>query len=88
MKRAHAVRFGIDYLNQQLNHFQPQGGTFQTVRGTFQFNGNSMFTVMKTILCLTARPCGYTLHWTRLACPIGLSRFTAANTEDSAGKTS
>ena len=27
--------------NQQLNHFQPQGGTFQTARGTFQFNGNS-----------------------------------------------
>jgi len=27
--------------NQQLNHFQPQGGTFQTVRGTFTFNGNS-----------------------------------------------
>jgi outer membrane receptor protein involved in Fe transport len=23
-----------------MNHFQPQGGTFQTVRGTFQFNGN------------------------------------------------
>lgn len=40
-KRAHAFRFGVDYQNQQLNHFQPQGGTFQTVRGTFQFNGNS-----------------------------------------------
>ena len=23
------------------NHFQPQGGTFQTARGTFQFNGNA-----------------------------------------------
>jgi hypothetical protein len=27
-------------VNQQINHFQPQGGTFQTARGTFQFNGN------------------------------------------------
>jgi hypothetical protein len=41
VKRAHALRFGWDYQNQQLNHFQPQGGTFQTTRGTFQFNGNS-----------------------------------------------
>lgn len=38
---SHAMRFGLDYQNQQINHFQPQGGTFQTVRGTFQFNGNS-----------------------------------------------
>jgi hypothetical protein len=37
----HSLRFGLDYQDQQLNHFQPQGGTFQTVRGTFQFNGNS-----------------------------------------------
>jgi hypothetical protein len=41
MKGAHTVRVGWDYQNQQLNHFQPQGGTFQTARGTFQFNGNS-----------------------------------------------
>ena len=41
MKGAHALRFGYDYQNQQMNHFQPQGGTFQTVRGTFQFNGNA-----------------------------------------------
>ena len=41
MKGAHAMRFGYDYQNQQMNHFQPQGGTFQTVRGTFQFNGNA-----------------------------------------------
>jgi len=40
VKPAHAFRFGWDYQNQQLNHFQPQGGTFQTVRGTFVFNGN------------------------------------------------
>jgi hypothetical protein len=41
LKGAHGLRFGVDYQNQQINHFQPQGGTFQTVRGTFQFNGNS-----------------------------------------------
>lgn len=41
LRGAHDFRFGVDYQNQQLNHFQPQGGTFQTVRGTFVFNGNS-----------------------------------------------
>ncbi len=41
LKGSHSFRFGLDYQNQQLNHFQPQGGTFQTVRGTFQFNGNA-----------------------------------------------
>jgi hypothetical protein len=40
VKGSHGWRFGLDYQNQQLNHFQPQGGTFQTVRGTFTFNGN------------------------------------------------
>jgi carboxypeptidase family protein/TonB-dependent receptor-like protein len=40
IKGAHGLRFGVDYQNQQINHFQPQGGAFQTVRGTFQFNGN------------------------------------------------
>jgi hypothetical protein len=40
LKGAHSFRFGGDYLNAQLNHFQPQGGAFQTVRGTFGFSGN------------------------------------------------
>jgi hypothetical protein len=40
LKGSHSFRFGADYLNPQLNHFQPQGGTFQTVRGTFGFSGN------------------------------------------------
>jgi hypothetical protein len=40
-KGSHAFRSGLDYSNQQLNHFQPQGGVFQTARGTFQFNGNA-----------------------------------------------
>jgi outer membrane receptor protein involved in Fe transport len=38
---AHNLRFGFDYMNQQINHFQPQGGTFQTARGTFTFDGNA-----------------------------------------------
>jgi hypothetical protein len=41
LRGSHSFRFGWDYQNQQLNHFQPQGGTFQTARGTFQFNGNA-----------------------------------------------
>lgn len=41
LKGAHSFRFGVDYLNAQLNHFQPQGGAFQTVRGTFGFSGNA-----------------------------------------------
>src|SRR5262245_22455294 len=41
LKGAHSFRFGFDYLNPQLNHFQPQGGTFQTVRGTFVFSGSA-----------------------------------------------
>jgi outer membrane receptor protein involved in Fe transport len=40
-KGGHTFRWGVDYSNQQINHFQPQGGTFQTARGTFQFNGNA-----------------------------------------------
>lgn len=38
---AHSLRFGLDYQKQRINHFQPQGADFQTVRGTFRFNGNS-----------------------------------------------
>ena len=38
---AHRLRGGFEWLDQQINHFQPQGGTFQTVRGTFIFNGQS-----------------------------------------------
>jgi hypothetical protein len=41
LKGAHSFRFGVDYLNPQLNHFQPQGGAFQTVRGSFGFSGNA-----------------------------------------------
>jgi hypothetical protein len=41
MKSAHSFRVGYEYQDQRINHFQPQGGTFQTVRGTFVFSGNS-----------------------------------------------
>ena len=36
---GHLFRLGGEFLNQQINHFQPQGGAFQTVRGTFTFSG-------------------------------------------------
>ena len=41
LKGAHSFRFGGDYLNPQINHFQPQGAAFQTVRGSFQFSGTA-----------------------------------------------
>jgi hypothetical protein len=41
VKGSHGFRFGFDYLKQRINHFQPQGGQFQTVRGTFGFNGST-----------------------------------------------
>src|SRR4030095_15769785 len=40
-KGAHSFRFGADYLKPQINHFQPQGAAFQTVRGSFQFSGTA-----------------------------------------------
>ena len=40
VKGTHALRGGIEWNHSQINHFQPQGGTFQNPRGTFQFNGN------------------------------------------------
>lgn len=36
----HNLRGGIEWNHTQLNHFQPQGGSFQTARGSFLFNGN------------------------------------------------
>jgi hypothetical protein len=39
-KGRHAFRGGIEWNHAQINHFQPQGGTFQEARGAFQFNGN------------------------------------------------
>ena len=36
---SHQLRYGVEYTRSDLNHFQPQGGSFQTVRGSFLFNG-------------------------------------------------
>lgn len=38
-KAKHALRGGIEWNHSQINHFQPQGGTFQQPRGSFEFNG-------------------------------------------------
>jgi hypothetical protein len=37
---SHNLRFGFEYDHYGLNHFQPQGGTFGTARGTFGFFGD------------------------------------------------
>ncbi len=39
IKGSHSIRAGFEYDKYALNHFQPQGGTFQTPRGSFQFDG-------------------------------------------------
>jgi hypothetical protein len=36
----HDLRFGFEYDRSGINHFQPQGGNFQTARGSFRFTGN------------------------------------------------
>ena len=49
---AHNLRFGFEYDKAALNHFQPQGGTFGTPRGTFGFDGSL------TVLCNAANASG------------------------------
>ena len=39
IKGSHNIRAGFEYDKFALNHFQPQGGTFGTARGTFGFDG-------------------------------------------------
>jgi outer membrane receptor protein involved in Fe transport len=39
-KGKHSFRGGIEWNHSQINHFQPQGGTFQEPRGSFEFNGD------------------------------------------------
>ncbi len=39
IKGKHAFRGGFEWNHAQVNHFQPQGGTFQNPRGVFEFNG-------------------------------------------------
>ena len=53
----HALRFGIEYNHTQLNHFQPQGGNFQTARGSFRFTGaGSELAVCTNGKCSAAAP--------------------------------
>jgi len=40
IKGAHNIKVGWEYDKYALNHFQPQGGTFGTARGTFGFDGS------------------------------------------------
>jgi hypothetical protein len=37
---VHDLRFGGEFSRSEMNHFQPQGGAFQTPRGSFRFSGN------------------------------------------------
>jgi hypothetical protein len=39
VKGSHNIRFGFEVDRVGLNHFQPQGGVFQTPRGSFRFDG-------------------------------------------------
>ena len=39
IKGRHGLRGGIEWNHAQINHFQPQGGTFQQPRGALAFNG-------------------------------------------------
>ncbi|MGD0201353.1 MAG: carboxypeptidase regulatory-like domain-containing protein, partial [Bryobacteraceae bacterium] len=40
MTHSHSLRFGFENGRDGINHFQPQGGAFQTPRGSFRFIGN------------------------------------------------
>jgi hypothetical protein len=44
----HGFRGGIEWNHSQMNHFQPQVGTFNTPRGAFEFNGSSTSTTGTT----------------------------------------
>ena len=39
IKGAHSIRAGFELDKVGINHFQPQGGVFQTPRGSFRFDG-------------------------------------------------
>ena len=40
VKGRHGLRFGMEFTRNDMNHFQPQGGSFQTPRGSFNFAGS------------------------------------------------
>ncbi|MGH9523104.1 MAG: carboxypeptidase regulatory-like domain-containing protein, partial [Terriglobales bacterium] len=52
----HNVRGGIEWNHTQLNHFQPQGGSFQTARGSFQFAGTATSLPIDPITGKTTTP--------------------------------
>ena len=39
LRGQHNFRFGLEYDRTGINHFQAQGGAFQTARGSFRFTG-------------------------------------------------
>jgi len=40
VRGKHSLRFGVEVDRAAINHFQPQGGTFGTARGSLLYNGN------------------------------------------------
>ena len=59
IKGSHNIRAGFEYDKSALNHFQPQGGTFGTARGTFGFDGT--LTALKGGTAINTVPAGATL---------------------------
>ncbi|MGP8246147.1 MAG: TonB-dependent receptor domain-containing protein [Bryobacteraceae bacterium] len=59
IKGSHNIRFGFEYDKFALNHFQPQGGTFGTARGTFGFDGS--LTALNGGTPINSAPAGSTL---------------------------
>lgn len=59
IKGSHNIRAGFEYDHFALNHFQPQGGTFGTARGTFGFDGS--LTALKGGTAINTVPTGSTL---------------------------
>jgi hypothetical protein len=41
IKSNHEFRVGAEYTHTQMNHFQPQGASFQTARGSFKMTGTA-----------------------------------------------
>ena len=59
IKGPHQIRAGFEYDHAALNHFQPQGGTFGTARGTFGFDGS--LTALKGGVAINGVATGSTL---------------------------
>jgi hypothetical protein len=48
IKHHHEFRMGAEYTHTQMNHFQPQGASFQTARGSFKMTGTATSLVGNT----------------------------------------